>query len=86
MSYELKDYKAIEKYNKMMINQTDKEERKAKLLTADLPDIIKEIVEEREVLLKWADNIFIKYGFVDETLSDGAKVYNILSAWKSSKH
>ena len=87
MSYEPKDYKAISKYNRMIIDQIDKEELKQKLLSsAKIPPIIKEVLEEREVLLKWIEAIVMKNdGKVSIFVGPAGKGYNILSAWSNWK-
>jgi hypothetical protein len=83
MSYEPKDYEAIERHNKMMISRAEKEELKQTLLSSGkIPPIIKEVLEEREVLLEWIDAILIQNGINESTLAGpGAKGFKIWSAW-----
>lgn len=85
MSGEYKDYELVARINEAYVNQRNKEAIKAKLLDSEnIPSIVKEIVEERKILLEWIDAILIKNGRNDSTLLS-KKGYDIWNAWKGHK-
>ena len=81
MSWEHTNVEAIREYNQRIIVQTENESLKA---------VVRKLLEEREILLKWIDGMLVSQAGFDFALTalkslKSDEGLNIWQAWKGAK-